>query len=135
MLPRLHLIHFLNLLPPPSLRSSFLYFLFTFLHPFLPPSLPPSLPLSLPSSITTPDQVDHAPSAPEGRIENVTQLGPNVITTFTVGNRGPSIIPESRLTIHWPLQVVKSNFYFVYPIGWRVIQVTRFISMRCFVLI
>jgi hypothetical protein len=84
------------------------------------------------SPVVFPDQVNHAPFSPMGQIENVTQLGADFTTTFTVGNSGPSIIPTAQITIHWPLRVLnsESDLYFLYPTGWRVIQSTS-VSVSC----
>ena len=85
-------------------------------------SLPPSLPLSSFSRVVFPDQVNHA-VAPPSSVEIVADLGPEFVTTFTVGNLGPSIIPTSKLTIYWPLNVTDSDQYYLYPTGLTVIQV------------
>jgi hypothetical protein len=63
-------------------------------------------------------------------IDNVTALGPEFTTTFTIGNNGPSIIPDARLIIYWPLNVKDSQNYFLYPTGWRTIQSTS-VSVSC----
>nr|CAA65943.1 integrin [Geodia cydonium] len=82
--------------------------------------------------IAFPDQVNHASEPPTGDIVNVTSLGPSFVTTFTIGNNGPSVIPNARLTIHWPLNVKDSENknYFLYLTGWRTIQSTS-VSVSC----
>ncbi|CAI8001605.1 Integrin alpha-V [Geodia barretti] len=80
--------------------------------------------------IAFPDQVNHASERPSGVIDNVTALGPEFTTTFTIGNNGPSIIPDARLIIYWPLNVKDSQNYFLYPTGWRTIQSTS-VSVSC----
>jgi integrin alpha 8 len=69
--------------------------------------------------IAFPDQVIHASERLSGAIDNVTALGPEFTTTFTIGNNGPSTIPDARLIIYWPLNVKNSQNYFLYPTGWR----------------
>ena len=90
-----------------------------------------SLSLSLSaSSIAFPDQVIHASERLSGAIDNVTALGPEFTTTFTIGNNGPSTIPDARLIIYWPLNVKNSQNYFLYPTGWRVSPVLNLFNVQ-----
>ncbi len=63
-----------------------------------------------------PESISYADTAPDAIIENVTQLGPSVRTTFVVRNSGPSTVPTVELNIMWPFEGTDSGVHsFLYP--------------------
>lgn len=80
--------------------------------------------------IVFPDQVNHASDPPDD-VNTVTDLGPNFLTTFTIGNQGPSTIPSAQVNIHWPLDVKDTDRYFLYPTGVKFILSDESVSGTC----